>query len=739
VQFLDGATVLGSGTLNSSGVATYSGALSTATTHTVSATYGGDGNYLTASSNATPTAKTTPAVLLTAVNSGAALQAVVQPASGSTSTPTGTVQFLDGATALGTGTLNASGVALYTGTFTTGTGHSITAVYAGDTNYNTAVSNVLGQTTTLIATTTSLTSSSGYSGPYGTVFSLISAVTPASVVAAGTAPSGTIILRDSVLGVVGTGTLASGTVTIAVSTLPVGAHSLTATYSGDGNYAASSTTTPVVITVSRLSATVAATISPTGSVPYGYDTTLDITVTATSGTVGPMGPVTATVSGNNGTYTATLVAATGSVASTASISFPVPPPGSYTITIACNTNLTCNAATVRLTTTKGSTTTTITTLTPTTPQAGTPVTVSATVANSGTGTGTYTYSGTVSFYSNNKFLGSAPVSNGIATRTITFLSTAAQSVTAIYSGDVNWIGSTSTALSVTPTPLPATIVLSANTLSGVVGQNITLTAALSSAEPTSTLVPTGTVTFYDTYNGVVVNLGTVALLSNGLNTSYGQLSTTGLRAGSHTIMVVYAGDLVFEKTTSSTILVNMGDFALTFLPSSLNVTAGNSVKGTLAIASLNGFTGSIAVSCSTPADTLTTCAIAPQVLATGSMAQFTVTTTKNTASASLVRASASTAPRVAFAALLGGVLSLCFARRRRVAALLLILLVAMIATGGCTQVSSSETDTIGGGSGSGGTSNNGTPLGTLNLTITAASVDSPIAARHTYLVPVTVQ
>jgi hypothetical protein len=248
------------------------------------------------------------------------------------------------------------------------------------------------------------------------------------------------------------------------------------------------------------------------------------------------------------------------------------------------------------------------------------------------------------------------------------------------------------------------------------------------------------VTFYDTYNGVVVNLGTVTLLSNGLNTSYAQLSTTGLRAGAHTIMVVYAGDLVFERSTSSTILVNMGDFALTFLPSSLNVTAGNSVKGTLAIASLSGFTGPIAVSCSVPAGTLTTCTVAPQTLATGSTAQFTVTTTKNTASASLVRAAGPTAPQVAFAAVLGGVLSLCFARRRRrIAALFLILLAAMVAAGGCTQVSSSETETIGGGSGSGGTSNNGTPLGTLNLTITAASVDAPITTRHTYVVPVTVQ
>ncbi|AFL87693.1 putative protease [Terriglobus roseus DSM 18391] len=824
VQFLDNGAVIGNGTLSSSGVATYSGALGGGATHLVTAAYVGDGNYNSATATANATVKVTPRVTLSVVTAGSSLSAVVAPPSGTSTTPTGTVQFLLGAAALGSGAVNSAGVATFSGTYgsgvltavyggdgsfntassnaidtakvlptvalvktstdsaantvalsatvmngtgvaTTATGtmsfldgttavgtgtvtggvasfsgslaagasalavgrlraqatvittHSLTAVYSGDTNFNAATSNAVtaNATTTLITTSTSLSSSSGYSGPYGTAFSLISVITPSSYVTAGTAPTGTITILDGGVAV-GTGTLSAGTATVAVSTLTVGTHSLTAMYGGDANYAAS-TSAAAVFTITPLTATIAATISPIGSIPYGYDANLAITVAAASGTVGPSGTVMATVSGSNGTYTATLLSATGSLVSTASLPLPVPSPGTYTITVKCNTNLTCNTVTLTVTTTKGFTTTTVNGVTPTSPPAGTPVTISATVANSGTGTGTYRYSGTVSFYSNNKFLGSGSVVNGLATATVVFLSASTQSVTAIYSGDANWTGSTSDPVSVTPTPIPAAIVLSSNTLSGIVGQNITLTAAVSSGVTNSTLVPGGTVAFYDTFQGVVVNLGSAAVLSNGLNNGYAQLSTTGLRAGSHSIMAVYSGDLVFLKTTSSNLLVNIGDFALSFVPSSLSVSSGGTAKGVLTVTGLNGFSGAIALGCSTSAGTETSCSVSPTVVNTGGTAQITVSTTKN--SAALVR--------VAEAGVLFG---LCLVRRRRrLVALLSLLLVVVIAGGGCSQVAATDSTASG----------SGTPLGTMSLTITAASTDAPVNARHTYVIPVTVQ
>lgn len=89
-QFLDGTTVLGSGTLNSSGVATYTGALGSGATHTLTASYAGDGNYTTATATANATTtKVTPTVALTVVTAGSSLSATVTPPAGTTTVPTG--------------------------------------------------------------------------------------------------------------------------------------------------------------------------------------------------------------------------------------------------------------------------------------------------------------------------------------------------------------------------------------------------------------------------------------------------------------------------------------------------------------------------------------------------------------------------------------------------------------------------------------------------------------------------
>lgn len=675
------------------------------------------------------------------------LTATVAAPTGTSTTapvPTGSVQFLDGTTVLGTGTLTSTGTATYTGALATGTMHSLTAVYAGDTNYATATSPAVSVNTTanLISTTTSLTSSSGYSGPFGTSFTFLSSVTPASYVTSGASPTGTITITDSVQGVVGTGTLASGSASIMVSTLTVGAHKLTATYSGDSNYAASTSTSNVTITITAVTATVTAAVAPTGSIPYGYNATVNITVTANSGTVAPTGTVTATLSGTGGSYTGTLNAGTGT-SSTAGISFPVPPPGSYTITVTCNASITCNTATASVTSTKGYTTTSLA-VTPTTPQAGDPITVTATVANSGTGTGTYTYSGTVSFYSGNRFLGSAPVSNGTATRTVVLTNTTTQQLIAVYSGDTNWNGSTSTATSVTPTPLPSAISLTSNVTTGIAGQNITLTATVISGDSASTIIPTGTVAFYDTVGGTVVSLGSSALISNTVNAAIAQLSTTGLIAGTHNITAVYSGDGVYTTVTSSVLVVNIGDFTVSFVPGTLQISSGKTGTATALVSALNGFTGTVALGCTPPANALTTCTITPATVAAGGTAQLTITTTANTSSLLRpARPGSGSGPVIAVAGLVG-LVSLCFARRRgRMAGLLVLMLALLLANGGCGTQQVDTTDnsggSSGGGTGSGGTSNNGTPLGTYSFTVTGASVNAAVNARHNYTLSVTVQ
>src|SRR5207253_758713 len=125
VNFLDGATVIGTGTL-SAGVATFStGALSVAT-HSITAAYQGDGNFLTSTSTAVSQVvnkASTTTSLTSSLNPSkfgqsvtfTATVAVVSPGAGA---PAGTVNFLDGTTVIGSGTLSAT--APFTATFSTG-------------------------------------------------------------------------------------------------------------------------------------------------------------------------------------------------------------------------------------------------------------------------------------------------------------------------------------------------------------------------------------------------------------------------------------------------------------------------------------------------------------------------------------------------------------------------------------------------------------------------------------------
>ena len=70
---------------------------------------------------------------------------------------TGTVTFLDGTTILGTGTITAAGVATFTTSGLAIGSHPITAMYGGDSSYNTATSAVLAEVIGKIPTVMTIT------------------------------------------------------------------------------------------------------------------------------------------------------------------------------------------------------------------------------------------------------------------------------------------------------------------------------------------------------------------------------------------------------------------------------------------------------------------------------------------------------------------------------------------------------------------------------------------------------
>jgi hypothetical protein len=142
---------------------------------------------ITLDSSANPTPLTDSVTLTASVSSSAG-------------TPTGNVDFYDGATLLGSATL-ASGMATYTtSTLTAGT-HSITTVYAGDSNFvsvtSLAVSLVVTDLTLDIATggTSTATVSAGGTATYHlTIAPSTGSALPAITLSASGAPTGSTVI-----------------------------------------------------------------------------------------------------------------------------------------------------------------------------------------------------------------------------------------------------------------------------------------------------------------------------------------------------------------------------------------------------------------------------------------------------------------------------------------------------------------------------------------------------------------
>jgi len=229
ITFLDGGTVIGTGVISGT-TATFDTTTLAVATHEITVSYAGDGKTEAVTSVAYP-------LTVSAVGSSVAVTASANPAvvgqaltltasvTSATGVPTGTVKFLDGGTVLGTSTLTSGKAVLATSTLAAGT-HSIEAVYSGDADDTAGTSpaiSVLEQR----ATTTTVTSSVN---PVSTLSAVVITATVAN--GGGVASTGTMTFTEDGT-VVGTAQMTGGSATLSMSSMPVGAHQFTATYSGD--------------------------------------------------------------------------------------------------------------------------------------------------------------------------------------------------------------------------------------------------------------------------------------------------------------------------------------------------------------------------------------------------------------------------------------------------------------------------------------------------------------------------
>jgi hypothetical protein len=593
---------------------------------------------------------------------------------------------------------------------------------------------VFPRATGSISTTTSLVADQ-YAVGYGTPITLKSGVTPSTYASAG--PTGTVTFT-SVSGTIGSAQLSNGNASFTVSNLAVGTYAVTANYSGDGNYAPSASTSSVVITVSIVNATLTATIAPQKDVPYGSTATVTATVALPNSSASPSGTVSSQIQGITGAlYTATLSPNPGGNTATANINIDAPPPqgtASYTVQTTCtgNQNFQCQTpVNLTFTTGKGNTTTTLG-VTPAAPQAGQPVTLTATINNNGNGKLNYSFSGNVTFYDNGVLLATAPVATNVATISKSLSGNVAHSIVAKYAGDANWNPSTSVPQAVQPTLLPSTLTLTSNTTATLAGVNLVFTATVFTTA-TNSVGPTGSVTFYDTFNGSVIQLGTpTPLTPNGPNQSIAIFSTTGLLAGTHSVYAIYSGDANFSTATASTLALTLSDFNLTNVPQTLTLKAGQTGKVVMLVGMVGGFYGTVTFGCTPPTNTETTCSFNPVTLTGGGSTTMTITTT----------AATTTSPKAELGSqwnLFGGtalatLVLVAVPRRRRMLSRLVILLAAVCVTAniGCGSGKQATDDppTV---------TDPGTPLGTQVFTITAAGNDGTNTVRHTYQYQVTIQ
>jgi hypothetical protein len=203
-------------------------------THTITASYSGDANFLASVSQplTLTVGKGTATIGLTSDSASSSYGSPVTftaTMTGPNGAPTGTVAFMDGATPIGTASLTGGVATLQISSLAAGT-HTITAVYAGDTQYNTVTSAPLTHTVSTVAASISVTSSQNPS-TYGD-----SVVLTVKVTGTGGTPTGTVTLSD---GATSLGTLTldgTGTATLTTSSLTARTHNLTINYSGDSNY-----------------------------------------------------------------------------------------------------------------------------------------------------------------------------------------------------------------------------------------------------------------------------------------------------------------------------------------------------------------------------------------------------------------------------------------------------------------------------------------------------------------------
>jgi hypothetical protein len=469
---------------------------------------------------------------------------------------TGSVTFYDGANALGTTAITNGQAVFSTSSLSVGT-HSITASYTGDANYLPSTCAALTETVNTTVTTTTLTPSPN---PSSYNQSVTFTVNVASV--SGT-PTGTVTVTDGAT-LLGTAILAGGNAGISISSLAAGSHSITASYGGDSNFSASSATVTQLVNQATTTATLLSSLDPSN---YSQVVTFTATISG-GGTVPPTGSVTFD-DGSNSIGTVTLANGAASL-STSALAV-----GTHAINASYagdNNFMGTNSAATSQVVSLAPTSTTVS-------SSANPAVINQSVTYTAVVSSPYLLplSGTVTFKDGTKTLVTKNLS--APSYTTSYSTNGTHSITAVYSGDSNDSGSTSTVLTETINRIPTACTITSSVNPSSYGQTVTFTGTVSSAIGAP---PNGeTLTFKQ-----LLSNGTELILGTGvLNAGVATFSISTLPIGTDKVKVTYLGDGKFANSYSAAVPQVINKISTTTtLSSGLNPsTFGQAVTLTVAV------------------------------------------------------------------------------------------------------------------------------------------------------------
>ena len=471
VTLKDGSTVLGTNPLVF-GLTAFSISSLSVGSHTITAVYSGDSNYLGSTSNIV-TQKVhydTKTNLTSNNNPSISGQSVTFTAdvNASGDTPSGTVTFSDGSLVLGTGTLSGGKATYTTSALSVGT-HPITASYGGDATNDVSTSNVVMQVVNSKNSAKVTLSSSLNPSVYGQSVSFTATLSPS-------AATGTVQFQIDGTNFGGAVTISGGkAVSGSTASLSIGSHNITAVYSGDSTYGGSTAT----LVQKVKSKTVCNWPSKPNPCNWGQTCIFNIQIGCQSpGTGNPTGTVTF-YDGSNSLGSCSL-----SGSGIASFNIGNLAVGSHNISFTYSGDDNDSGSTSAVVTQTVNPVSTVTVLSSSTGTSvfGQSVTFTASVTPN-------TATGTVTFKDGSKTLGTATLSGGSATFSINSLAVGSHSITAVYSGDTNDNGSTSS--SITETVVAKPTITTTSLPNGTKNSNYSQTLSVSGGSAPFTWSVTG--------------------------------------------------------------------------------------------------------------------------------------------------------------------------------------------------------------------------------------------------------